>query len=97
MRFQRPWMTAFSDSDPITAGGEAVFKKLVPGAAKGQHVVVRGGGHFLQEDCPDQVAGAIHLLIRSTPSAPHIPALSDVPAISDAEAKKEVSRLAAKL
>jgi len=58
-RFERPLLTAFSDGDPITAGGERVFHKLVPGAAGQPHRTIEGGGHFLQEDRPVECATAI--------------------------------------
>ena len=54
--FDKPLITAFSDSDPITAGGHRVFQKLVPGAAGMPHTTIEGGGHFLQEDQPEAVA-----------------------------------------
>lgn len=54
--FDKPFLTAFSDKDPITAGGFRVFHKLVPGAADQAHVKVEGGGHFVQEDCGEQLA-----------------------------------------
>jgi haloalkane dehalogenase len=31
-RWDKPFLTAFSDGDPITGGGDRVFQKLVPGA-----------------------------------------------------------------
>ena len=49
-RFQKPFLTAFSDGDPITRGGDKVFQKRVPGAANSPHTIITGGGHFLQED-----------------------------------------------
>lgn len=49
-RFDRPWLTAFSDQDPVTRGGEKPFQKLIPGAQGQAHVTMTGGGHFLQED-----------------------------------------------
>ena len=49
-RFEKPWLCAFSDGDPITRGGERVFLRDVPGAAGQPHVTIEGGGHFLQED-----------------------------------------------
>ena len=49
-RFDKPWLCAFSDGDPITRGGERVFLRDVPGAAGQPHVTIEGGGHFLQED-----------------------------------------------
>ena len=57
-QFTKPFVTAFSDSDPITAGGDAVFRKLVPGARDQSHVTPHGA-HFLQEDCPDEVVAVI--------------------------------------
>jgi haloalkane dehalogenase len=48
-RWNKPFLTAFSDSDPVTKGGERVFQKLVPGARGQAHVTIVGAGHFLQE------------------------------------------------
>jgi hypothetical protein len=42
--------TAFSDGDPVIAGAERVFQAEVPGAKGREHPVIRGAGHFLQED-----------------------------------------------
>ena len=58
-RFERPVATAFSDADPITAGGDAPFRSRIPGAAEAPHIPIAGGGHFLQEDRPVEVAAAI--------------------------------------
>jgi haloalkane dehalogenase len=49
-RFDKPLLTAFSDSDPITRGGDKPFHKLVPGAAGQPHTTIESAGHFLQED-----------------------------------------------
>lgn len=49
-QFERPWLTCFSDSDPITAGGDAVFVRKVPGARGQPHITIENAGHFLQED-----------------------------------------------
>lgn len=57
-QFDKPFVTAFSDADPITAGGDALFQKLVPGAKDQPHVTL-SGAHFLQEDCPDDIVKAI--------------------------------------
>ncbi len=46
----KPFLTSFSDQDPVTKGGEAVFQKLIPGAKGQPHQILNGGGHFLQED-----------------------------------------------
>jgi len=54
-----PLLTAFSDGDPITRGGEKLFKKRVPGTKNQPHTTIKGGGHFLQEDCAEEFAGVI--------------------------------------
>lgn len=64
--FDKPFVTAFSDADPITAGGESVFQKLVPGA-KGQPHVTLSGAHFLQEDCPDDIVAVIKGVLTRSP------------------------------
>ena len=46
----KPFLTGFSDQDPVSKGGEQIFQKLVPGAAEQPHAILKGGGHFLQED-----------------------------------------------
>lgn len=48
--FDKPFLLTFSDSDPVTAGGDAPFLAKVPGAQGRSHVTIEGGGHFLQED-----------------------------------------------
>ena len=64
--WQKPFLTAFSDEDPITAGGHAVFQRRVPGAQGRRHVTIEGGGHFLQEDRGPELAGVIVDFVRST-------------------------------
>jgi haloalkane dehalogenase len=49
-RWRKPFLTAFSDQDPITRGGDAFFQNTVPGAAGQPHTTITGAGHFLQED-----------------------------------------------
>jgi haloalkane dehalogenase len=60
--FDKPFLTAFSDGDAVTRGGEAEFQKRVPGA-KGQPHTILSGGHFLQEDSPLEIAGLIDGMI----------------------------------
>lgn len=48
--WDKPFLTAFSDQDPVTKCGEQIFQKLVPGAKGQPHTILKGGGHFLQED-----------------------------------------------
>lgn len=62
-KFDRPVITAFSDGDPVTKGGEANIQARIPGA-KGQPHVILKGGHFLQEDCPEDIVAIIDGMIR---------------------------------
>ena len=66
-RWEKPFLTAFSDGDAITRGGERVFQKLVPGAQGMPHTTLAGGGHFLQEDVGPEFARVVADLIASTP------------------------------
>lgn len=53
-----PFLVAFSDGDPITAGMAPILRRAMPGAQGLEHPVVEGAGHFLQEDAGDRL-GAI--------------------------------------
>jgi haloalkane dehalogenase len=64
-RWEKPFLTAFSDGDPITGGGDAIFQKLVPGARGRSHATLRGGGHFLQEDVGPELARVITEFVRA--------------------------------
>ncbi|MGO9452969.1 MAG: haloalkane dehalogenase [Candidatus Binataceae bacterium] len=65
-RWKRPFLTAFSDSDPITHGGEAILQAQIPGAQGQPHTTITGGGHFLQEDQGEEFARVVIDFIRST-------------------------------
>ena len=54
-----PFLTAFSDQDPITRGADRVFQARVPGAKGQPHTTIEGGGHFLQEDKGEELANVI--------------------------------------
>ncbi|MDQ3206964.1 MAG: haloalkane dehalogenase [Pseudomonadota bacterium] len=55
-KWEKPWLTLFSDQDPITRGADGLFQKRVPGCREQPHAVLLGGGHFLQEDVGVQLA-----------------------------------------
>ncbi|WP_337187658.1 haloalkane dehalogenase [Phenylobacterium sp.] len=61
--FRKPFLTAFSDGDPITQGGEALFQARVPGAKDQPHTMLHGG-HFLQEDSPGPIVEILDAMIR---------------------------------
>lgn len=65
-RWEKPFLTLFSNRDPVTRGGHKIWHKLVPGAQGQPHAVTRDAGHFLQEDKGEEVAQAIAAFIRTT-------------------------------
>ena len=62
--FDKPVVTAFSDGDAVSRGGDVTFQTRIPGA-KGQPHVTTKGAHFLQEDCPEEITAIIDTLIRA--------------------------------
>ena len=66
-RWEKPFFTAFSDSDPITAGAYVRFQESVPGAKDQRHVTIEGAGHFLQEQAPDALASAVMTFMADNP------------------------------
>ena len=64
--FKKPFLTAFSDQDPITRGGDARIQARIPGCSGQEHTIIQNGGHFLQEDQPDAVADVIDAFIKRT-------------------------------
>ncbi len=68
-KWEKPFLTAFSDEDPITRGGDKAFQQRVPGTKGQPHTTIVGGGHFLQEDKGEELAEAVVAFIKSTPEA----------------------------
>jgi haloalkane dehalogenase len=58
-QWRKPFLTAFSDSDPVTAGGDKSFQELIPGCNGQPHTTIAGGGHFLQEDKGEELARVV--------------------------------------
>jgi haloalkane dehalogenase len=66
-RWEKPFLTTFSDKDPVTRGGDRVWQKHVPGARGQNHVTIEGAGHFLQEDKGEELADVLVEFIGSNP------------------------------
>jgi haloalkane dehalogenase len=66
-RFDKPFLCAFSDGDPITRGADRLFIEQVPGAKGQSHSTIVGGGHFLQEDKGTELAAVVVEFIAGTP------------------------------
>jgi haloalkane dehalogenase len=65
-KWRKPFLTAFSDSDPITKGGEKILQATIPGAKNQPHTTIAGGGHFLQEDKGEELARVVADFIKRT-------------------------------
>jgi haloalkane dehalogenase len=64
----KPFLTAFSDHDPITAGADRALRADIPGCQGQPHTTIEGAGHFLQEDRGEQLAGVVCSFVDHTPS-----------------------------
>ena len=65
--FNKPVLTAFSDSDPVTKGGERGFHQRVPGTNGQPHTTIVNAGHFLQEDAGEDLARVVNDFIARNP------------------------------
>jgi haloalkane dehalogenase len=65
-RFEKPFLTAFGDSDPITKGADARLQARIPGCKGQNHTTIVNAGHFLQEDQPDEIAKVVDDFIKAT-------------------------------
>jgi haloalkane dehalogenase len=64
-RWEKPFLTLFSDSDPVTGGLERAFQEFVPGAQGQPHRIIAGAGHFLQEDAGEEIARLVSEFIAA--------------------------------
>jgi haloalkane dehalogenase len=65
-KYDRPVLTLFGDSDPVTLGWEKRFQVRIPGARGQPHAIIKNAGHFIQEDAPDELVNAITAFHSST-------------------------------
>ncbi len=55
-QWQKPFLTIFSDTDPISVGEQQNFVTRIPGAAGQNHRIVPNTNHFIREDAPQLMA-----------------------------------------
>ena len=65
-KWEKPFLTLFSDSDPIMKGMEKIFQKMVPGCQGQPHEIIKGGGHFLQEDKGEEIAEKVVAFMKAS-------------------------------
>ncbi len=66
-QWKKPFLTAFSDTDPVTRGGDKFWQKIVPGAQGQNHVTIKNAAHFVQEDKGPELANLIVEFIKNNP------------------------------
>ncbi|MGH3533557.1 MAG: haloalkane dehalogenase [Pseudonocardiaceae bacterium] len=64
-QWERPFLVAFGDSDPITGPMGPILARHVPGAQHVEHPVLTGAGHFLQEDAGPELAEHVIAFVRA--------------------------------
>jgi haloalkane dehalogenase len=65
-RWQRPFLTAYSDGDAATRGWDKVFQERIPGARGQNHTTVAGAGHFIQEQKGQELGHIITEFVAAT-------------------------------
>jgi len=66
-KWKKPFLTAFSDSDPVTRGGDGPMQRYVPGAQGQKHTTIEKAHHFVQEDKGPELANIIIEFIKDNP------------------------------
>mgnify|MGYP000225466930 FL=1 len=66
-QWEKPFLTAFGDSDDVFRGNDELFQKAIPGCQGQKHITVKNGAHFLQEDQSDILATTLLAFIADNP------------------------------
>ena len=63
--WDKPFLTAFGDSDPITGAMAPILRKMVPGCAGREHPTLENAGHFIQEDAGVELGRVVAAFVAS--------------------------------
>ncbi len=66
-KWEKPFLTAFSDSDPVTRGGDRFLQQYIPGAKGQNHTTIKDAAHFVQEDKGPELAELMIEFIKNNP------------------------------
>lgn len=66
-KWEKPFLTAFADSDPVTRGGDKPLQQYIPGAHGQNHTTIENAAHFVQEDKGPELAKLIIEFIKNNP------------------------------
>jgi haloalkane dehalogenase len=61
--WDKPFLVAFSDRDPITSAMAPILQRIVPDA---RSVTIEGGAHFVQEDAGERLGEEMARFVRET-------------------------------
>jgi len=67
-RWDKPFLTVPGSADPIFRPYAKVLQRRVPGAQSQPHTVLKGAGHFIQEDCGPELARIVIDFIKENPA-----------------------------
>jgi haloalkane dehalogenase len=62
----KPALVMFSDRDRMVGYMHDYFHQLIPGLTNSEKITLRNAGHFLQEDCGEEIAQRIHNFLKET-------------------------------
>lgn len=63
-RWEKPFLTAFGEHDPFFKGLDKILQHKIPGAKNQPHTLIRGAGHFIQEDRGEELAARVLQFMR---------------------------------
>jgi len=63
-KWQKPALVMFSDKDKLMSGLENFFYELIPTSKAQEKIIIKGAGHFLQEEKGEEIARNIDKFMR---------------------------------